>query len=99
MPWESEAELPYLLILNQSFKRHCSVKDPRPCRSRLRYQRGEPRSLTHERYRAQLTMTLAMLELMPKTPCLLIGPSDRAVKDRQGQWRTWIPTYEVAQSA
>jgi len=56
------------------------------------------RSLTHERYRAQLTMTLAkMRELMPKTPCLLIGPSDRAVKDRQGQWRTWIPTYEVAQ--
>ena len=56
------------------------------------------RSLTHERYRAQLTLTLArMRELMPQTPCLLIGPSDRAVRDRQGRWRTWIPTYEVAQ--
>ncbi len=56
------------------------------------------RSLTHERYRAQLTQTLGrMRQLMPKTPCLLIGPSDRAVRDRQGRWRTWIPTYQVAQ--
>lgn len=56
------------------------------------------RSLTQLRYRAQLAATLARLrDILPDTPCLLIGPSDRAVKDHQGRWRTWIPTYRVGQ--
>lgn len=55
------------------------------------------RALDPERYRRTLRAVLARFrELLPSTPCVLIGPSDRAKRARTTRYLTWGPTEWVA---
>jgi lysophospholipase L1-like esterase len=54
-------------------------------------------SLTDAAYRASLPSTLSRFRgLLPDTPCVLIGPSDRAKKRKRSTYAVWSRTEPVA---
>lgn len=52
---------------------------------------------TADEYRTDLRAVLTELRrTLPATPCVLVGPSDRAVEQKPGSWRIWTRTAMIA---
>lgn len=52
---------------------------------------------TADAYRQDLRAVLRELRrTLPETPCVLVGPSDRAVEQKPGSWRIWSRSAMIA---